>query len=713
MQKSKMLMLSKIYVSITCLVFVSYTVSASYRSTKGSPVPNKFSNKFIPNNNIPEINSDSYLFISSLTSTTPRPVINSQLVINTLEKKYEYVEIANDINNVLFLPSDSRYLDDELNNDVDTSIQKEQTENTIVKDKKNTDRTTITSLLSSNDLTDNAKGYAQLGRALSDKNKFDSAEYYFSKAEKIYLSQKVHDSLFMNLYGDWAHLHYLKADYGKAQEYNFKMLDAAEISGDIFKIAIANTMVAQLFNEIKQAPKAIFYTRKAVELLPKITSPSLKNYLIYTLASRYLWHYQDTKNSTSLDTSELLSNQLLLLAKKQNDKKDISRAFQSLESIAFEKGALLKSLHLLDSALQYTDTKNYLELRLIYYDKADLLVQMRRYDAAQTCADSVLLLDKLVENKANIADAYALISKIAREKGDFKKALEYKELEKGLNDSLTNLERTASVAELEEKYNQAKNEKTIVDLAKQKQLYFSLAIAALLVTVIIALFLRQQSLKNKKEILEAEQRLNRARMNPHFLFNALTSLQKIALTENDKNKWVSSLSKFSNIMRATLESTYKEYITIELEIEFLYEYFEVQKNRFANGLLYEVIADDIVEVNELFIPPMLIQPFVENSIEHGLNNIDYTASIQVEFSIVSDELLITIKDNGRGLGDANTKTNMTHISRANQIIQERIYLLNLKQKSKARYLVEEDTEQKGVIVKLYLPLLYKEQIIVV
>ena len=132
----------------------------------------------------------------------------------------------------------------------------------------------------------------------------------------------------------------------------------------------------------------------------------------------------------------------------------------------------------------------------------------------------------------------------------------------------------------------------------------------------------------------------------------------------------SSLSKFSNIMRATLESTYKEYITIEQEMEFLYEYFEVQTNRFANGLLYEVIAEDKVEVNELFIPPMLIQPFVENSIEHGLNNIDYPASIQVDFTIVNDELLITIKDNGKGLQQV-AKSSTTHISRANQIIQER------------------------------------------
>ena len=679
-------MLSKIYASITCLFFVISAISARHTPISILPVSFKISNLFINNKTISETNPVHNLLLSCAIITNSRSAISCQSASNPFEKTNENEVVANGSCNAYFFTSYCWHLYDKLDEEADTSMPNTQIET--------------------------AKGYANIGRALSKKNKLDSAEYYFAKAEKIYLTQNPPDSLKVNLYGDYSHLYYLKADFGKAQEYCLKMLNAAESSGDFFKLALANTMVAQLFYEIKQASKSILYTRNAVNLLPKVTNPSQKNHLIYTIASRYLWHYQVTKINSNLDTSELFCKQLLLLAKQQNDKLYMARAFQSLQSVAFEKGNLIQSLHLLDSAIKYTETTNYYDLRLIYFDKADILVELHQYEAAQKCADSVLNYDKIVENN-NIVDAYSLLSKIKEGKGDYKKALAYKVLEKNLNDSLTNIERTANVAELEEKYNQAKNEKTIVDLAKQKQLYFSLAIAALLLTVIIALFLRQQSLKNKKNILEAEQRLNRARMNPHFLFNALTSLQKIALTENDKNKWVSSLSKFSNIMRATLESTYKEYITIEQEIEFLFEYFEVQTNRFTNGLLYEVIAEDTVEVNELFIPPMLIQPFVENSIEHGLNNIDYAASIQVDFTIVSNELLITIKDNGKGLETANTKTNTTHISRANQIIQERIYLLNLKQKSKARFLVEEDNEQKGVIVKLYLPLLYKEQINVV
>ena len=132
-----------------------------------------------------------------------------------------------------------------------------------------------------------------------------------------------------------------------------------------------------------------------------------------------------------------------------------------------------------------------------------------------------------------------------------------------------------------------------------------LALAGLLGVAAIAFFLRQQSLKHKKNILD--------------------------------------------IMRETLESTYKEYVTIEQEIDFLNEYLEVQKIRFPQTFSYEVVADKELEIDELQIPAMIIQPFVENSIEHGFVGVDYAGKIAVHFAKDNKELLIQITDNGKGL----------------------------------------------------------------
>ena len=235
-----------------------------------------------------------------------------------------------------------------------------------------------------------------------------------------------------------------------------------------------------------------------------------------------------------------------------------------------------------------------------------------------------------------------------------------------------------------------------------------LAIAGLLAAIAVGFFLRQQSLKHKQRILETEQRLNRARMNPHFFFNALASLQSFALRENDGKALASNLSKFSHIMRETLESTYKEYVTIEQEIEFLNEYLEVQKIRFPQTFSYEVNADSNLDIDELQIPAMIIQPFVENSIEHGFVGVDYPGKVTVNFTSENKELLIQITDNGKGLS-TTAKENNEHISRASQIIKDRIYLLNIKLKTKAGFSIDNNSTGNGVFVKIHLPLLYKDQ----
>ena len=97
----------------------------------------------------------------------------------------------------------------------------------------------------------------------------------------------------------------------------------------------------------------------------------------------------------------------------------------------------------------------------------------------------------------------------------------------------------------------------------------------------------------------------------------------------------------------TLESTYKEYVTIEQELEFLNEYLEITKIRFPQTFRYEVTAADDVETDELLIPSMIIQPFIENSIEHGFAGIDYPGEVVVHFSKKNTGLLVHITDNGK------------------------------------------------------------------
>jgi two-component sensor histidine kinase len=544
--------------------------------------------------------------------------------------------------------------------------------------------------------------------SLFEKNDLDSAEIYLKKAEELYKKTGCTEGVTWNTYKQRFQVYWSRSDFPNAQEYALKFLHSAELDNNVYEQAMANTMIAIAFYRTSQFEKGLSFTDKAAALLPNITDLHKKQKILYFLSVRYMTHYLNTQTKSSIEKSLQYNLQHLVLSKQLKDTVEFSRSYFNLSGTEEESKNWNKAMAYLDSGYLFIDKTDSVDLYDYHVNKASLFLELKNYKEANLYADSALFFVLKTAHQVDIAVCYDLISRIAKAQGDYKRAFEYSDMGRVIKDSISNVDKTEAVAELEKKYNQAKNENTIKDLDKKKQFYLFLAIAGLLAALAISFFLRQQSLKHKKNILETEQRLNRARMNPHFFFNALTTLQKFALRENDGQAMASNLSRFSNIMRDTLESTYKEYVTIEQEMDFLNEYLEVQKIRFPQTFSYEVHADENLEIDELQIPAMIIQPFVENSIEHGFVGVDYPGKVTVHFTSENKELLIQITDNGKGL-NTTAKENNEHISRASQIIKDRIYLLNIKLKTKAGFSIDNNSTGNGVIVKIHLPLLYKEQ----
>ena len=540
-----------------------------------------------------------------------------------------------------------------------------------------------------------------------DKDDLDSAEICLRKAEEIYRKTNCGEGVLWNIYKQRFQVYWNRSDFPNAQEYGLKFLQSAEKINNFYDQAIANTMIAIVFYKTNQFEKGLVFNDKAAELLPKITESKKRQKILYFLSVRYMAHYLATKSTASIQKSLTYNLQHLALSKELKDTVQFARSYFNLSGTEEENKNWNKAMVYLDSGYLFINKKDTIDLWDYYANKSSLYIELKNSGRAILYADSALICANALEYKLYIAESQRIIAEAANLTGDYKKAYTALKTERMLRDSINNIERTKVVAELEKKYNQAKNENTIKDLDKKKQLYLFLAIAAILTATTIGFFLRQQNLKHKQNILETEQRLNRARMNPHFFFNALTALQKFALRDNDGQAMASNLSKFSNIMRETLESTYKEYVTIEQEMEFLNQYLEVQKIRFPQTFSYEVTAAKDLDIDELQIPAMIIQPFVENSIEHGFVGVEYPGKITVNFMIENKELQIQITDNGKGL-DTTIKEKNEHISRASQIIKDRIYLLNIKLKTKAGFGIDNNSSGNGVIVKIHLPLLYKE-----
>ena len=235
-------------------------------------------------------------------------------------------------------------------------------------------------------------------------------------------------------------------------------------------------------------------------------------------------------------------------------------------------------------------------------------------------------------------------------------------------------------------------------------------VIAFALIIIIAIFVFR-SYKQKKEanILIAEQKLLRSQMNPHFISNALGSIQQYVLSSKpiDGARY---LSKFTSLMRNIIESSRKEDISIETELETLDSYLSLQQLRFKNKFDFVINIDDEIEQEETLIPSMLAQPIIENSIKHAFTNIDYKGLIEINFSIKNEEFIIfTIADNGIGY-DLTMKSNLeNHISYATEIIKERIVNKNKKSKKKYKFElinIQEIDNSKGTFAKFTIPLKY-------
>jgi len=182
-------------------------------------------------------------------------------------------------------------------------------------------------------------------------------------------------------------------------------------------------------------------------------------------------------------------------------------------------------------------------------------------------------------------------------------------------------------------------------------------------------------------------------MNPHFIFNALNSIQGFILTKSTESAML-YLGNLSGIIRTNLENASEEYIHLTDEINFLKKYVELEKIRFKEKL--HVSFYDRVGDRNILLPPMLIQPIIENSIKHGILNLKSNGKIKIDFSMDSESLLISVEDNGVGREFTKNRNNNNHNSFGLSIIKQRLELLNEKNHTDVHKMNTIDLYNNGV-----------------
>jgi ligand-binding sensor domain-containing protein len=181
-------------------------------------------------------------------------------------------------------------------------------------------------------------------------------------------------------------------------------------------------------------------------------------------------------------------------------------------------------------------------------------------------------------------------------------------------------------------------------------------------------------LQLENDLMAMERKALRLQMNPHFIFNALDSISSF-IFKKDQKQAVRYLNNFAKLMRLTLESSMEAIHPVETEVSILKNYLELEKLRFGNTFAYEIEVDEELDFN-VGLPPMLVQPHVENAILHGLKPKGEGGFLKLSFMLMENTLWVTIEDNGIGRKKAKSlNTKRGHRSMATQINKDRLRLL--------------------------------------
>nr|NQU90005.1 histidine kinase [Bacteroidota bacterium] len=290
-------------------------------------------------------------------------------------------------------------------------------------------------------------------------------------------------------------------------------------------------------------------------------------------------------------------------------------------------------------------------------------------------------------------------------------------------DTLNKLQRNREIIELQTKYETERKEEQIVSLSQENTFqefklkqsgYFLLGLGGvvLLVVILAIVLIRQNKLREQQKNLLLQQKLFRSQMNPHFIFNSLASIQNFVVRQDSKKASI-YLSRFSELVRSILDSSTEEYILFEKEVKTIKNYLELQKVRFPDKFDYTIEIDERIDPENMLIPPMLTQPFIENSIEHGFKHKKAVGNLKIRFTIKSKLIVFEIEDDGIGRAKAleiGIKLKKDHKSMATDITRERLMVLKRKLKQKISLIIidlkNENNEPSGTKVVFDIPFKY-------
>lgn len=543
-------------------------------------------------------------------------------------------------------------------------------------------------------------------------DQFLDALYSLERERGILDSIRCKSSAYLDHYVVYGDYFIAINEFNLAIEYYGKAHKLAQKIGNKPQLARIYLGLSAAFARLSDKEKSIFYTTQAYPLVQTMPDNEFKVEGLLELSTRYVKLFRMTKKKFYLDSADVTVKFAYTLGKRLSYYDSFWKTFNLMEDGAYYRGNYRVALLYFDSALALTNTPFLRKERgSIFGDMTDIFLEIKKYDKAYQYADSNLVYAKLSGNPYELRNAYELLYNTAKLSGDYERALDLYQDLTVLKDSVERLKNDKAFNQLQEKYHRIRKEKSIEEyeqdqrlLAKQREIgglrkkliTVGIVILALMGAYVFMVF-RQRSIKSKQKRLEAEHRLQEARINPDFIFQAISKLQVKASAGSDSKK---NLAAYSKLLKQLLESTFNDFLTLDREMDFLQLYMDLEKESKRLNFTYVFTVDSALDPQNICVPTMLLQPFLESAILDGFKNLPYPGKLELSFRLHNlNELAIVIEDNGKGL-------KATDSMRASEIINDRIYLLNELRKSQSSYLIREQVNG-GVRVEIFIPLITK------
>lgn len=319
-----------------------------------------------------------------------------------------------------------------------------------------------------------------------------------------------------------------------------------------------------------------------------------------------------------------------------------------------------EALKLLESILSDAEALGDQEVRSsIYIQLGWVLTKLKRYNEAGRYLVKGLGIAENVPLYSNIYQANTFLHDIYKAEGDYRKALEYYEQAQAARRKISNdrnrqyVYEIISNSEAETRQNEIEslareNEQVNLKLRRNRTTLLVGALLLVLFTLILYILYRQYQLNSEKKVLTLEQSMLRSQMNPHFLFNSLNSI-KLYIINNEQKNAVHYLNKFSKLVRKILEASSLKEIPLQEELETVELYMNIENIRFNDEIDFAIDIDPAINTSLVKIPSLILQPFLENALWHGLSSKEGAKIIRMEIKQAGRGFIeIGIRDNGIG-----------------------------------------------------------------